>query len=766
MEHRLRALVGKFAALLLLPLGIVAADKGKAQFAFAGPEIFPIETGISQLKEADLDGDGLNDIVVVNNARSKITLLYNQTGKTNDPTVIKERQDRDTNELPPDSRFRIQTISSEKRISSLLLTDLNHDKKPDIAYYGEPKELIIQYNEGTNKWSALKRVAIDDGSLDPYALVSGDLNGDKLADICLLADNFIYFIAQKPDGTLAEAERIPFIGSVRSIQILDIQGDGRDDLMLVNWDNPIPFRIRLQNASGKLGPEIHFPFPPIRSYWADDLNDDHKTEVVTIAQKSGRAQISTFTQKTAEELSGDWKEGQFQLMPLNKTSKTRRGELWADLNGDGRSDLLVADPEGGQLMLSIQKEDGSFENPQKFASLTGVTDLLANDWNEDGKPEIFLLSSDERQVGETVLDDKGGISFPKVIWMDGRPMVMAIGGLKYKGKTALASIVDLDGKKELQLRTAGGERFRQKLGENFKGTPQSMIIHDVDQDGLPDLVVLIPYEKIKVFLNVPDQDFKEIDVAAPGGNSDQLWVASADVDGDGKAELLLPQRNFLRAVVLKSNEGQNWNFQVKEQINGAASNSRIVAATELNGNGKTPALFLLDAERKALTLTERNEAGSWQVTRNISLPFTDFQSLEPITLNGGITKAISLSGLGAVGWLELSGKVWALTEMDGYETPIKDGFLHDVISGDLNGDGRKDLVFTETAKNYLDVVTFDEKGKVVPANRWQVFEERTFRSRRNDLAEPREAWIGDVTGDDKNDLAIIVHDRILVYPQE
>ncbi|MGN6386858.1 MAG: FG-GAP repeat domain-containing protein [Verrucomicrobiota bacterium] len=134
MEHIIRALAGKFAALLLLPLGIVAAEKGKAQFAFTGPEIFPIETGISQLKEADIDGDGLNDIVVVNNARSKITLLYNQTGKTNDPTVIKERQDRDTNELPPDSRFRIQTISSEKRISSLLLTDLNHDKKPDIAY--------------------------------------------------------------------------------------------------------------------------------------------------------------------------------------------------------------------------------------------------------------------------------------------------------------------------------------------------------------------------------------------------------------------------------------------------------------------------------------------------------------------------------------------------------------------------------------------------------------------------------------------------------
>jgi len=55
----------------------------------------------------------------------------------------------------------------------------------------------------------------------------------------------------------------------------------------------------------------------------------------------------------------------------------------------------------------------------------------------------------------------------------------------------------------------------------------------------------------------------------------------------------------------------------------------------------------------------------------------------------------------------------------------------------------------------------------VPITRWQVFEERTFRGRRGgDQAEPREALIVDVTGDKKNDLVVVVHDRILVYPQE
>jgi len=38
--------------------------------------------------------------------------------------------------------------------------------------------------------------------------------------------------------------------------------------------------------------------------------------------------------------------------------------------------------------------------------------------------------------------------------------------------------------------------------------------------------------------------------------------------------------------------------------------------------------------------------------------------------------------------------------------------------------------------------------------------------RAGDLGEPREALIADLTGDGRNDLVIVVHDRILLYPQE
>ena len=514
---------------------------------------------------------------------------------------------------------------------------------------------------------------------------------------------------------------------------------------------------------------------PIRSYWADNLETNSRVQVISIAQNSGRAQISQFERKAAEKLSGDFLKGQFQLLPLNKTDKARRGIRWADVNGDGRPDLLVAEPESGQISIYFQEKDGSLSSPKTFPTLAGISELAVADWEGDGRPEIFMLSADEKQIGVTRLDEKQRLPFPTLISLEGKPLAMAVGKLKPGAPTTLAVIVDIDGKRSLVTRTADSKTNRvQKLNENFKANPTTMAFQDADQDGLADLVVLIPYEKVKVLRQVVGKDFEELDIAPPGGSLDQPWLTAADVDGDGKPELLLPQKNFLRAVVATpdatapaSTNKTPWTFKVKEQINGAASNSRIIAATAVpNGTNAVASLFLLDAERKTLTLSERNTNGVWQVVRNLELPVSEFSSLQTVALGGKSANSVALLGLNIVAWQLLGGPVWELKELDGYESPIKDAHLNDVVSGDLNNDGRKDLVFLETAKNYLDLVLFSADHKLIPANRWQVFEERTFRSRRSDLPEPREAAVADVTGDGKNDLIVLVHDRILVYPQE
>ncbi|MCB1128787.1 MAG: VCBS repeat-containing protein, partial [Verrucomicrobiae bacterium] len=395
-------------------------------------------------------------------------------------------------------------------------------------------------------------------------------------------------------------------------------------------------------------------------------------------------------------------------LPLTKTSKSKRGMIWADVTGDGLQDLLVAEPDSGQLSLNAQTAAGELGIVRRFPTFTGVTELQAGDWDGDGVTEIFLLSSDERQIGVTRYEAEGRIGFPTLLPVDGRPLAMAVGSLAADQPPVLAAVVERERRRELVVWGPAGEVRRQPLDEAFKANADALRLHDLDQDGRLDFVVLIPYEKLKVLRQKEDGSFDELDLAAPGGSSELPALSAGDVDNDGRPELLLAQKNFVRAVVLQpeaggSDSSRSWSFRVKEQINGVSSASRITAATSVRlGAERTPALLLLDAERNAVSICQQDQAGVWQIARNVNLPVSDFTQLQPIRLGGNGTTAAAFLGLNAVAWLPFAGDAWELVELDDYETPIQDGFLHDVVSGDLNNDGRRDLVFLETGRHYLD----------------------------------------------------------------
>jgi hypothetical protein len=110
-----------------------------------------------------------------------------------------------------------------------------------------------------------------------------------------------------------------------------------------------------------------------------------------------------------------------------------------------------------------------------------------------------------------------------------------------------------------------------------------------------------------------------------------------------------------------------------------------------------------------------------------------------------------------------------LEQQFSYETRIKDGTYGNLAAGDINSDGRTDIIMVEYRRNHMEILALDAGAKPIPAMRFMIFEQKSYRDskgRAKPTVEPRELKVADVTSDGKDDLVTVIHDRIIIYPQD
>jgi hypothetical protein len=316
--------------------------------------------------------------------------------------------------------------------------------------------------------------------------------------------------------------------------------------------------------------------------------------------------------------------------------------------------------------------------------------------------------------------------------------------------------------------------------EKLTSDPEGIKVVDVDQDGLQDVLIFVKYEKPILVRQTAKGKFEVVDSPAAQASlikdASLSSIAVADVDGRPGKELLIAGKNFARSLIFA--DGRKWSVVDQYNAHGTQDVISAVAAFSIKqvGPANRPAILLLDGQRGRLEILKVGDDGTYRFEKELDVgkwdagaehlkmlyaPFTGRDANSILLFDGAKFALITPP--------RDSGAMQRLEKQFDYETEIKDGAYGNLTAGDINGDKRPDIIMVEYRHKHIEILALDRQFKPIPAMRFKIFEEKDYREDRRQgegRVEPRELKVADVTGDGKADLVTVIHDRIIIYPQD
>ena len=343
---------------------------------FSGPQLSSNGVAYS-VAAGDFSGSGKLDIVSGNTATSSVTVsIGNGDGTFGAPRS-----------------YTIGAIEAAIVVSA----DFNGDGKLDIATAanGATSVVSVLLGNGDGTFQTHRDLAVTSGELLTDLAVA-DFNADGKLDLAVMGQSETILIALgNGDGTFQRPRSYPVGNDAEWATVGDFNGDGKLDVAVTNYvDNTVS--VLLGDGDGTFQPQaVYGTAPNPGSLVTGDFNGDGRLDLAMVARTSN---TSVFA---ASVLLGNG-DGTFQPHIEYTTGDEPAQIVTGDFNDDGELDVATInacgdDPNCGPtssatVSILAGNGDGTFQTKIDFPAGSAASQLVAGDFNNDGKGDLVSAS--------------------------------------------------------------------------------------------------------------------------------------------------------------------------------------------------------------------------------------------------------------------------------------------------------------------------------------------------------------------------------------
>ena len=566
--------------------------------------------------------------------------------------------------------------------TSIAVADLNADGRLDLVTSNSgysTVSLLLGNGDGT-----FARSDVPIGNA-PVSVALGDLDADGNADIVTANEtsSTVSILPGIGDGTFGTHTDYGNLTDNPAVAIGDLNGDGKPDVVAVSRANT-RLTVLLGNGNGTFViSQFYTTAPGPGTLVIADLDGDGIPDLALACDNAISVMLG----------HGDGSFGARIDRPVTAVASIAIG----DVNADGKPDLVATSnrplgtyEEMGMVSVLLGNGDGTFGSATDYVAGSRPGAVLVADLNGDAKPDIAEVNPGGDTIGILIGTGNGGFGTNPSYATGVVPLCIAVGDLNEDGKLDLVTAnygtyPDAAGSLSVLLGNGDGSvGVESELDVNSQAYYTFVAIGDLNQDGVPDLVAN-GGPGVSVILGHGDGTFgPRTDLDAGGIFS---TVAIGDLDGDGHPDLAVanPYANKV-SVLLGHGDGS---FGTRTDV-ATPKRPSCVAIGDLNGDGKPDLVTANSNEYPEYTGSVSVLLGNGDGTFGPQSDYADgARSVAIGDLNGDGKPDLVIAGNHASSKLAV-----LLGNGDGTFAAATDYDMHPgaVSLADVNGDGHLDAI--------------------------------------------------------------------------